>query len=125
MTYRTLVQALRELPRREGRGFTFVGADKKERFFSYEELYHEALRRGAHLHARGLRKGDRLALVIPDGDEFVLSFLGACLAGVIPVPIFPRATFKAIEGYIDVVAHIVEASGARLLLTMEATRPFV
>src|SRR5690606_34850332 len=36
-----------------------------------------------------------------------------------------RATFKAIDGYIDILAHIVEASGARVMLTMEPTRPFV
>ena len=35
------------------------------------------------LRARGLQKGDRLALVIPNGDEFVLSFLGAVMAGVV------------------------------------------
>ena len=91
---KTLVQALAELPRREGRGFTFVGTDRVERYFSYEEMWQEALRRAAHLSAMGLEKGDRLALVIPEGHEFVLSFLGATVAGIVPVPIYPRATFK-------------------------------
>lgn len=128
MTYgppRTLVEALATIPRREGRGFTFIGSDRSERFYSYEQMWQEALRRGAHLRAAGLEAGDRVALVIPEGDEFVLSFLGAAVAGIVPVPIFPRATFKALDGYIDILAHIVEASGARVLLTMEGTRPFV
>jgi fatty-acyl-CoA synthase len=73
----------------------------------------------------GLGRGDRVALVIPEGHEFVLSFLGCVVAGLVPVPIFPRATFKAIDGYIDILAHIAEASGARVMLTMEATKPFV
>lgn len=121
----TLVAALERIPRREGRGFRFIGADGTERFFAYEELWQEANRRAAHLRAMGLAQGDRVALVIPEGHEFVLSFLGAVVAGIAPVPIFPRATFKAIDTYVDTVAHICAAARARVLLTSEATKPFV
>jgi fatty-acyl-CoA synthase len=72
-----------------------------------------------------MRKGDRVAMVIPDGEEFVLSFLGALFAGVVPVPIYPQLSFKNIDGYHDTVAHIARASGARMLLTTAATRPYV
>ena len=82
----------------------------------------EAERRGAQLAARGLEKGDRLAIVIPDGDEFVLSFLGAIFAGIVPVPMYPQLSFKNVESYHDTVAHIARASGAKLLLTTTATR---
>ncbi len=121
----TLAAALREIPRREGRGFTFVRPDRSERFFPYEELYQEAARRGHHLRGLGLNKGDRLALVCPDGAEFVLSFLGAVLQGIVPVPIYPRATFKAIDAYVDILSHVTEAADARFVLTQEATAPFV
>lgn len=120
---RTLVEALERLPRRPGRGLRFVSAEGGERFYSYEEVWQEALRRAAHLTAHGLRRGDRLALVVPEGHEFVLAFLGAAVAGIVPVPIFPSATFKRIEGYADIVSHIVEAAGSRVLLTMERMRP--
>ncbi len=123
--YRTLVQALEELPRRPGRGFTFIGSDREERIYSYEEMWQEACRRAAFLTRLGLCKGDRLAVVVPEGHEFVLSFLGAAVAGVIPVPIFPRATFKAVDGYVDIVSHIVEAAGAKALLTMKPIQPVV
>src|SRR6185295_16259515 len=89
------------------------------------DVHDEAVRRGAHLAARGLKKGDRVALVIPDGDEFVLSFLGAIFAGVVPVPIYPQLSFKNVEAYHDTVAHIAHASGASLLLTTPPTRPYV
>ncbi len=124
-TPRTLVDALREIPKRDGRGFRFLGQGGAEHFFLYADLEREAHRRAAHLRAHGLAKGDRLAMVIPEGHEFVLTFLGACVAGVVPVPIHPRATFKGAEGYQDVVAHISEAAGAKVLITMESTRPFV
>jgi len=74
---------------------------------------------------RAPRKGDRVALVIPDSDEFVLSFLGAIYAGVVPVPMYPQLSFKNVESYHDTVAHITRASGASMLLTTASTRPFV
>jgi len=121
----TLVDAVRALREDRARGFVFVRPDGTERLCTFHDIAAEAERRGAHLLARGLRKGDRLAMVVPDGDEFVLSFLGALFAGVVPVPIYPQLTFKNIESYHDTVAHIARASGAALLLTTAATRPYV
>jgi fatty-acyl-CoA synthase len=121
----TLVDAVRALADDSARGFVFVKTDGTERLHSFRDIAREAERRGAHLVARGLRKGDRLALVIPDGEEFVLSFLGALFAGVVPVPVYPQLTFKNIEGYHEMVAHIARASGAAMLLTTAATRPYV
>lgn len=121
----TLTEALNQLGERTERGFVFVRADGTERSCSFKELRVEARRRAADLHARGLVKGDRLAIAVPDPEEFVLSFLGAIMGGIVPVPISPQLSFKNIEGYHDTVAHIVNASGAALLLTSEATRQFV
>lgn len=122
----TLVDAFARVPRREGRGFRFIGADRSEHFHDHASLWEEARRRGAHLVQRyGLRKGDRLALIIPDNREFVLTFFGAMVVGVVPVPIFPRATFKAVEGYVDVLAHVIAASGSRVAVCMDANRPIL
>jgi fatty-acyl-CoA synthase len=122
---RTLIEGIARLPRGEHKGFRFVTTKGEERYFPYERMEAEARRRAAFLATLGLRKGDRVALVIPEGDEFVLTFLGAVFGGFVPVPIYPRATFKGIDGYVDTVAHICAASGAQVLVTMETTRPFV
>ena len=121
----TLSEALRQLADRDQRGFVFVRPDGTERFCSFRELGIEAERRAADFHARGLVKGDRLAIAVPDPDEFVLSFLGAVMGGIVPVPISPQLSFKNIESYHDTVAHIANASGAKLLLTTTSTRQFV
>jgi fatty-acyl-CoA synthase len=121
----TLVDAVRQLREDRERGFVFVRPDGTERLVSFCEIAGDAERRAAHLVARGLRKGDRLAMVIPDGDEFVLSFLGALFAGVVPVPIYPQLTFKNIETYHDTVTHVARASGATMLLTTAATRAYL
>ncbi len=121
----TLVHAVRALAGDRERGFVFVKSDGSERLVTFHDIDAEAERRAAHFAAWGLRKGDRLAMVIPDGDEFVLSFLGALFAGVVPVPIYPQLTFKNLEAYVDTVAHIARASGSLLVLTTAATRPYV
>jgi fatty-acyl-CoA synthase len=124
-TPQTLVEALALTPRDETRGFRFFGTDNKEHFFSYVAMEREAHRRAALLTSLGLKKGDRLAMVVPEGHEFVLTFFGACVAGIVPVPIFPRASFKGIDGYVDTIAHIASAARANVLLTMESTKPYV
>lgn len=123
----TLVKAVRALAEKNDptRGFVFVRADGSERFCSFADLAREAEARAADLHARGLKKGSRLAIVVPDPEQFVLSFLGAVMGGIVPVPISPQLSFKNVETYHDTVAHIVRASGAELLLTTTSTRPYV
>jgi fatty-acyl-CoA synthase len=121
----TLVEAVRALGDDRERGFVFVSSDGTERLLSFHDIAAEAGRRAARLAARGLHKGDRLAMVLPEGEQFVLSFLAALFAGVVPVPIYPQLSFKNIEGYHETVAHIARASGAAMLLTTAATKPFV
>jgi fatty-acyl-CoA synthase len=121
----TLSEALRQLSGHTDRGFVFVRPDGSERFCSFRDIRVEAERRAGDLHARGLVKGDRLAIAVPDPDEFVLSFLGAIMGGIVPVPISPQLSFKNIESYHDTVTHITNASGASLLLTTASTRQYV
>ncbi|MDB4987936.1 MAG: Pyoverdine chromophore precursor synthetase PvdL [Myxococcaceae bacterium] len=121
----TLVEALSALPRGHARGFRFIGSDGQERYFPYEALEAEARCRAGLLAQLGVEKGDRVALVVAEGHEFVLTFLGTVLAGAVPVPIFPRATFKVSSDYTDTVRHIVEASDSSLLIATEANRALV
>lgn len=121
----TLTEALDNLQGHEDRGFTFVRPDASQRFVSFAEIYRTAGTRAQSFLARGLKKGDRVALVIPDGDEFILSFLGAVRAGLVPVPIFPQLTFRNLETYHDTLVHIVAAAGAELLVTTDATLQYL
>jgi fatty-acyl-CoA synthase len=124
----TLAEAIRQLAKLDAsadRGFVFVRPDGTERFCAFAELCDQAERRAADLHARGLKKGDRLAIVVPEPDEFVLSFLGAIMGGIVPVPIYPQLSFKNVESYHDTVTHIANASGASMILTTATTKPYV
>jgi fatty-acyl-CoA synthase len=121
----TLVDAVRALAQDDVRGYVFLRPDGTERLWTFKAIAREAERRGGAFRALGLAKGDRLAMVLPDGEEFVLSFLGALFAGVIPVPIYPQLSFKNVESYHATVAHIATASGASILLTSASSRPFL
>jgi acyl-CoA synthetase (AMP-forming)/AMP-acid ligase II len=68
----------------------------------------------------GLQKGDRIALILPDTCEFVTSFLGAVLAGIIPVPMYPPAGTIQIERYVTTAAAIVARSRPRVVLAPTA-----
>lgn len=118
----TLVEALYALPDGEERGFRFHGLDRQERYYPYAAMREEAERRAAFLADAGLTKGDRVALLLPENHEFVLTFLGASVGGFVPVPMYPQATFKAIDAYIDILAHIVEAADIAAIVCMEANR---
>ncbi|MGQ0762800.1 MAG: fatty acyl-AMP ligase [Acidobacteriota bacterium] len=117
----TVVEALDRLATERRHGFHFVGLGRQERFISNCEIREEAFRRAAHLSALGLGKGDRVALVIADGAEFVLSLFGAIAAGIVPVPISPSATAKSLDAYVNTVAAIVRRANAKMLLTTAAT----
>ncbi len=117
---RTLVAALERLSRRSTHSFHFVGFAREDTSYALKDVDTEALRRAAHLAALGLRKGDRLAIVVEDGLEFVLSFVGTVRAGVVPVPISAIAPQKRTDHYIEGVRRIIETAGARALLVKDA-----
>jgi fatty-acyl-CoA synthase len=119
----TLVDAVRALEHDSTRGFVFVRADGAERFCSFQEMASEAARRAGAFASLGLREGDRLVLAVPDGDEFVLSLLGATFAGVVPVPVYPAEAARSSAAYHRTVAHVVRASGAAMILTTSAAKP--
>lgn len=92
-------------------------AKESEASFSYTALERASARYGGALQALGLKKGDRVALICPANEDFVLCFFGAIRAGIIPVPIYPPLGLGQLQGYLDNTRHIVAKSGARALVT--------
>ncbi len=64
---------------------------------SFGELWHEAGRFATALRARGLERGDRVVLAIPNGPDFFTVFYGIQRAGGVPVPAFPRSGARRLE----------------------------
>jgi fatty-acyl-CoA synthase len=99
------------------KGYTFLDHDLNPSNWSYADAFKEASRIGAHLQAKGLSKGDRLALVLNTPENFVLSFLGAIIAGIMPVPLYPPLALSRMDSYMDRAVGILRASGVKALLT--------
>jgi fatty-acyl-CoA synthase len=88
-----------------------------EASFSFTALERASARYGGALQALGLKKGDRVALICPSNEDFILCFFGAIRAGIVPVPIYPPLGLGQLQGYLDNTRHIVAKSGARALVT--------
>ncbi len=124
---RTIAQAIEEAAKSAPtRGFRFIpetgvpaasGVGSSETTFSYTAIERASARYGGALQALGLRKGDRVALILPQAEDFILCFFGAVRAGIVPVPIYPPLGLGQLQSYLDNTRHIVAKSGARALVT--------
>jgi fatty-acyl-CoA synthase len=123
---RTLVEALQRVADRHTSGYSYVTEDGTVRFESFHELYRRASCIGMALQAYGLTKGDRLGMILYNAQEFIDSFFGALLVGVIPVPMAPPpARFGQSVLSLRHVAAIVARAQPRLLLTDAHVQPLL
>jgi len=72
---------------------------------TYEQLWDRALGVAGGLRERGVQRGDRVAIRLGNGVDWVLAFWGTQLAGAVAVPVNTR--FKE-----DEVRYVVEDSGS-------------
>src|SRR5437868_7908806 len=116
-----VVPALNACEGEHSRGFTFLGAKGpgEDLFVSFHDLRLSAQRRAAHYAAAGLRRGDRVALVVPEGEHFIPAFLGALWGGLIPVPLYPPVSLGKLDAFMEALVGILNIAGPRVLVTTE------
>ena len=98
-------------------GLTFVVGEGRETFLSYRKLAERASRHAAGLTASGIRRGDRVALILPTSPEFPEAFFGVLLAGAVPVPLYPPLRLGRLPEYHAATANMLAAVEARLVIT--------
>ena len=64
---------------------------------TFRELHDRVERIAADLNRRGLRTGDRLAILLPDGPEYIELVYACSRLGVIVVPVNPRYSPREID----------------------------
>src|SRR5262249_47351887 len=69
------------------------------------------------LAERGVRPGDRVALVLPTAPSFMDALFGTLLAGAVPVPLYPPVRLGRLEEVHARPPRMITGSGARLVLT--------
>jgi long-chain acyl-CoA synthetase len=72
----------------------------------------------AGLQASGIRQGDRVALMLPNLPQFLVSFFGALKAGAVVVPTNPLYTQHELE-------HQLDDAGATAIITLDQLFPRV
>ncbi len=101
-------QTLRRIP--DAPAVSIGGADT-----SYRQLHQLSHRVAAGLAAQGVSPGDRVALWLPNGAEWLASFLALCRLGAILVAVNTR--YRAAE-----IEDLLGRSGAKLLVMQPAFR---
>lgn len=102
----------------EHRDRVFVIESMTNRSWTYGQFYDWALRAASLLQKEGVRKGDRVALVLANSAEFAALYFGCLFIGAVAVPVN-----QALHPH--EISYILEHSGVRLLLFSRCTRPLV
>lgn len=114
--------AILQSPPVERQVFRFLEQSKPTRQFTQREIVEQAAEVGRGLIAEGLRAGETVAVILPENDDFARGFLGAVLVGLVPVPLFPPLGFGGLDAYVERNARILQACGARVLVTSKRLR---
>ena len=110
----SLVEMLRGSVERDAEAIALVELGGAS--IGYGELWRRSARVAGGLRAAGVARGDRVALHMANGIDWVLAFFGAQLLGAIVVPVNTRFTAEE-------VAYVVEDSGASYTFAPGATLP--
>lgn len=90
---------------------------------TYGELRQEATTVAAAVAARGIEPGDRVAIMLPTSRLYFSTFVGALLAGAVPVPIYPPARPSQLADHLRRHERILGNAGAGLLVTVPEAVP--
>lgn len=83
---------------------------------TYQELYDSARKFANYLQSLGLEKGDRVAIMLPNTPQAVISYYGALLAGGIVVQTNPLYTERELE-------YQMKDSGSKFLVCLDILLP--
>jgi acyl carrier protein len=89
---------------------------------SYAQLQDGARIVASGLMHAGVQAGSTVALMLPTSTGYLHAFLGALLAGAIPVPIYPPTRPSQIEEHVHRHAGILGNAGADTLVTFQEAR---
>ncbi|MDX1605037.1 MAG: AMP-binding protein, partial [Candidatus Competibacterales bacterium] len=89
----------------------------------YNTLWRESRALAAGLRERGIAPGQTVALMLPTGRDYFVSFFGILLAGATPVPIYPPLRPSQLEEHLRRHTRLLANAEAALLLTVAEARP--
>ncbi|MFN7251582.1 MAG: AMP-binding protein [Anaerobacillus sp.] len=91
----------------------FIGKE-----LTYKELYDSSLKLANQLQKLGVKKGDRVAIMLANTPQAVISYYGALFAGAIVVQTNPLYVEREVE-------HQMNDSGAEIMICLDLVYPRV
>ncbi|WP_017186306.1 long-chain-fatty-acid--CoA ligase [Alkalibacillus haloalkaliphilus] len=91
----------------------FLGKD-----LTFQELFDSARKVANYLQILGVEKGDRVAIMLPNTPQAVMSYYGALLAGAVVVQTNPLYTERELE-------YQMKDSGAKVIVCLDILLPRV
>src|SRR5437870_6207442 len=85
---------------------------------TWKQISDDAWRFANGLRSMGVKKGDRVAIVLPNTPQFIIAFYGALRAGAIVVPCNPLYTVPELR-------HQLQDSGAETIVVLSRLYPVV
>jgi acyl-CoA synthetase (AMP-forming)/AMP-acid ligase II len=124
----TLLHALKSAARLgESSGITLLSdqEDGPSETRSFKRIYADVRVLADVLAARGVRRGDRVLVVLPTSFEFIATLFALQRLGAIPVPTYPPAALEKLETGLDRLAHIGNHSEAAWCITNRTLRKVI
>jgi len=100
----------------------FIDRHENETGLHWSEVYARARRAAGALAAAGVREGDRVAIVLPTGQEFIDALFGCQLLGAVPTPLYPPVRLGRLTEYHERTATMLKSVEAAALVTSGRVR---
>ena len=96
---------------------TFVDRRGRATAHTYRQVGQRAADFARGLMELGLAPGERVAIILPTGVEFLDALFGTLLAGGVPTPLYPPVRLGRIDDYHRSTATMIRTSGARFVVS--------
>ncbi len=116
--HESLAVAIERAARSDTPLFTFHGGKDGEVILPAKEALVRARRWAALFRRNGVRRGDRVVLMLPTGEAFVTALLGAALSGAASVPLATPMTFGSAEPFLRNLSTIVASARPSVIVTV-------
>ncbi|MGD8495747.1 MAG: fatty acyl-AMP ligase [Gemmatimonadales bacterium] len=118
MSHRPAVLArLLEQAAESEKGVRFLDRAERVEHLGYDELHERACDTARGLADLGVRRGDRVAIVLPTCPAFYDAFFGCARLGAVPVPLYPPVRLGRLGEYHARTAGMLRGCRARIVLS--------
>ena len=102
------------LPQRDG--LHWLDRHEHETHVPWHAVRERARRAGGTLRGRGVRPGDRVAILLPTHPTFGDAFFGVLAAGAVPVPLYPPVRLGRLDDWVAQTAAMMRAADVRAVI---------